>query len=138
MPGLVDVVAKIVGLWPLEVSYLKETGHKDDGDSHGVRSSIVGVLFASFEGTHYCLAVQKKVMDGDLYHNQLARMKFRPFHLFFGKLQVSLSHSQYDTCWYVVVPDQFLENFFQRTAIVPYCFPVSLSVAFSCVIANCG
>ena len=33
MPGLVDVVANIVGLWPLVVSYLKETGRTDDGDS---------------------------------------------------------------------------------------------------------
>ena len=32
MPELVDVVAKIVGVWPLIVPYLKETGRKDDGD----------------------------------------------------------------------------------------------------------
>ena len=47
MPGLLDVVAKIVGVWPLAVSYLKETGRKDDGDSLEVRSSTVGVLSAS-------------------------------------------------------------------------------------------
>ena len=39
MPHLVDVVANIIGVWPLIVSYLKETGRKDDGDSLVVRSS---------------------------------------------------------------------------------------------------
>ena len=33
MPELVDVVANIVGVWPLIVSYLKKTGRKDDGNS---------------------------------------------------------------------------------------------------------
>ena len=37
MPHLVDVVANIIGLWLLIVSYLKETGRKDDGDSLVVR-----------------------------------------------------------------------------------------------------
>ena len=32
-PGLLDVVSNIVGVWPLVVSYLKETGKKDSGDS---------------------------------------------------------------------------------------------------------
>ena len=47
MPHLVDVVANIIGVWPLIVSYLKETGRKDDGDSLVVRSSFflcVGAL----------------------------------------------------------------------------------------------
>ena len=39
MPHLMDIVASIIGVWPLIVSYLKETGHKDDGDSLVVRSS---------------------------------------------------------------------------------------------------
>ena len=38
MPHLVDVVANI-GVWPLIVSYLKEMGRKDDGDSVVVSSS---------------------------------------------------------------------------------------------------
>ena len=38
MPHLVDVVANIIGVWPLIVSYLKETGRKDDGVSLVVRS----------------------------------------------------------------------------------------------------
>ena len=38
MPHFVDIVANIIGVWPLIVSYLKETGRKDDGDSLVVRS----------------------------------------------------------------------------------------------------
>ena len=38
MPHLVDVVANIISVWPLIVSYLKETGRKDEGDSLVVRS----------------------------------------------------------------------------------------------------
>ena len=33
LPGLVDVMSNIIGVWPLIVSYLKETGKKDSGDS---------------------------------------------------------------------------------------------------------
>ena len=33
LPGLLDVVSNIIGVWPLNVSYLKETGKKDSGDS---------------------------------------------------------------------------------------------------------
>ena len=43
MPGLVDVVANIVGVRPLIVSYLKETGRKDEGDSLVVRSFLAGI-----------------------------------------------------------------------------------------------
>ena len=39
MPRFVDVVAKINGVWRLIVSYLKETGGEDDGDSLGVKFS---------------------------------------------------------------------------------------------------
>ena len=45
MPHLVDVVANIIGVWPLIVSYLKETERKDDGDSLMVRSSSLLVTF---------------------------------------------------------------------------------------------
>ena len=47
MPGVVDVMANIEKVWSLVVSYLKETGRKDNGDSLVVKSSIVGILFAS-------------------------------------------------------------------------------------------
>ena len=43
MPDLVDVVANIVLLRPLIVSYLKETGRKDEGDSLVLRSFLVGI-----------------------------------------------------------------------------------------------
>ena len=56
MPGLVDVVANIVGVWPLVVSYLRKNGRKDDGDSLVVRSSTVGVLFASRKCAHHFFA----------------------------------------------------------------------------------
>ena len=39
LPGLVDVVSNIIGVWPLIVSYLEETGKKDSGDSLVVRFS---------------------------------------------------------------------------------------------------
>ena len=43
MPELVNVVANTVGVWPLIVSYLKETGRKDERDSLVVRSFLVGI-----------------------------------------------------------------------------------------------
>ena len=33
LPGLVDVLSNIIGVWPLIVSYFKKTGKKDSGDS---------------------------------------------------------------------------------------------------------
>ena len=39
IPHLVDVAANIIGVWPMIVSYLKETGRKDVGDSLLVRFS---------------------------------------------------------------------------------------------------
>ena len=55
--SLVEVVANSVGAWPLVVSYLKETGRKDDGDKLVVRSSTVGVLSASCKCAHHLFAV---------------------------------------------------------------------------------
>ena len=48
MPHLFDVVANIIGVWPLIVSYLKETGRKDDGGSLVVRSSSLLVVLVQF------------------------------------------------------------------------------------------
>ena len=82
MPHLVDFVANIIGVWPLIVSYLKETGHKDDGDSLVVRSSSfgrVGVL--SYPYLLCCVSFQKKGIDGYFYLDQMTRMKFRLLHL---------------------------------------------------------
>ena len=57
MSGLGAVVANTFGVWPLVVSHIKETGRQDDGDNFVVKFSILAILFASFECTHYCLAV---------------------------------------------------------------------------------
>ena len=54
MPHLVDVVANIIGVWPLIVSYLKETGRKDDGDSLVVRSFSGLVTSALFPSSFNC------------------------------------------------------------------------------------
>ena len=48
MPHMVDVVANFIGVWPLIVSNLKETGGKDDGDSLVVRSSSCLVMLVQF------------------------------------------------------------------------------------------
>ena len=81
MPGLVDVLANIVGVWPLIVSYLKETGRKDERDSLVVRSFLVGIFLLQQSVSITLCCFWKKGMDGYLYHDQLARMKFRLFHL---------------------------------------------------------
>ena len=47
-PHLLDVVANIIGVWPLIVSYLKETGRKDDGDSLVVKSPSFLVVLVHF------------------------------------------------------------------------------------------
>ena len=52
MPELVNEVANIVGVWPLIVSYLKETGRKDEEDNPVVRSFLVGILPASWKCFH--------------------------------------------------------------------------------------
>jgi len=57
MPGLVDVVANIVGVWPLIVSFIKETGRKDEGDSLVVRSCFVVILLVPHKCAHYHFVV---------------------------------------------------------------------------------
>ena len=47
MPHFADIVGNIIGVWPLIVSYLKETGRKDDGDSFVVRSSSFDCISAT-------------------------------------------------------------------------------------------
>ena len=82
VPHLVDVFANTIGVWPLIVSYLKETGRKDDGDSLVVRSSSFGHVGAlSYPYLLCCVLFQKKGIDGYFYLDQMARMKFRLLHL---------------------------------------------------------
>ena len=79
---LVDVVAYIIGVWPLTVSYLKETGRKDSGDSLVVKSSSFDRAGAfSYPHSLYLVLFQKKGIDGYFYLDQMARMKFRLLHL---------------------------------------------------------
>ena len=52
MPDLVNLVANIGGVWPLIVSYLKETGRKDEGNSLVVMSFLVGIFSASWKCVH--------------------------------------------------------------------------------------
>ena len=54
MPHLVDVVANIIGVWLLVVSYLKETGRKDDGDSLLVRSPFYWSCWCTFRTRINC------------------------------------------------------------------------------------
>ena len=82
LPHVVEVVANNIGAWPLVVSYLKETGRKDDGDSLVVRSSSfdrVGALL--YPHLLYLVIFQMKGIDGYFYVDQMARIKFRLLHL---------------------------------------------------------
>ena len=54
-PELVNVVANIVGVWPLIVSYLKETGRKDEGGSLVVTSFPMFILPASWKCVNHPL-----------------------------------------------------------------------------------
>ena len=66
MPHLVDVVANIIGVWPLIVSYLKETGCKDDGDSLVLRSSSFWSCCCSFPYPHSlcCVCFRRRGLTG--------------------------------------------------------------------------
>ena len=72
LPGLVDVVSNIIGVWPLIVAYLKETGRKDSGDSLVVWFSPFALIW---RGCH-CF-FPSSFLDGYFYIDQLGRMKFR-------------------------------------------------------------
>ena len=59
MPELVNVVANIIGVWPLIVSFLKETGRKDEGDSLVVRSFLVGICLLHQSVDHHLLFLEQ-------------------------------------------------------------------------------
>ena len=46
MPHVVEVPANSIGVWPLMVSYFRETGRKDEGDSLWIRSCFFGCVSA--------------------------------------------------------------------------------------------
>ena len=60
MPDVVNVVANIVGVWTLIVSYLKQTGRKDEGDSLVIRSFAVSILPALYKRAHPFFAVFRR------------------------------------------------------------------------------
>ena len=65
MPHLADVVANIIGVWPLIVSCLKETGRKDDGDSLVVRfSSFDRVSAFLYQHLLYLWYFRKRELTG--------------------------------------------------------------------------
>ena len=65
-PHLVDVVANIIGVWPLIVSYLKETGREDDCNSLVVRSPSFWSCWCIFRTRIYCavLCFRRREMTG--------------------------------------------------------------------------
>ena len=79
MSELVEVVADMVGVWPLINSFMKETGQKDDGLV--VRSSSFNCFLTVL---YHCLLSLWCLEEGDgclFYLDQLARLKFRLFHM---------------------------------------------------------
>ena len=81
LPGLVDVVSNIIGVWPLIVPYLKETGKKDSGDSLVVWFSSLSFCFNITATAYFRFHVYKKGIDGFFYIDQLGRRKFHLFHV---------------------------------------------------------
>ena len=59
MPELVNVVANIIGVWPLIVSFLKETGRKYEGDSLVVGSFLVGICLLHQSVDHPLLFLEE-------------------------------------------------------------------------------
>ena len=66
MPHLVNIVANIIGVWPLIVSYFKETGRKDDGDSLVVRSPAFWSCWCTFRYRNNCavLCFRRRELTG--------------------------------------------------------------------------
>ena len=66
MPHLVDVVANIIDVWPLIVSYLKETGRKDDGDSLVVGPPYCWLCWCTFRTRIKCdvLCFRRRELTG--------------------------------------------------------------------------
>ena len=64
LPRLVDVVKNIIGVWPLNVSYLKETGKIDSGDILVVWFSPFSFCFNMTANVYFRFHVWKKGLDG--------------------------------------------------------------------------
>ena len=135
MPELVDVVTSFVGVWPLIVSYLKETGRKDDGNNLVVRSpssNFIATISYPCMLNFWC---SEKGMDGYFYLDQLARLKFRVFHMLLEICKyISTFHSLSSLSR--GVPDNLLK--FPRNALVG--LPVGSTFSFCwiwIIVAHC-
>ena len=74
IPSLVEVVSNIVGVWPLIVVYLKETGGKTDGDSLVVNYiRHIFYCICNFTPSSGCLLFRRR--------ESMARSEFCLFHL---------------------------------------------------------
>ena len=83
---LMDVVAKVIGVWPLIVSYLTETGRKYDGDSFVVRSSYfdrVGAFSYPHLSYLWCLEEGKwrVLLPGSDGANEVPSLSFSSWNL---------------------------------------------------------
>ena len=80
MPELADVVANIVGMWPLIVLDLKETGRKDDGDSFIIWSpSLNFIATVSYSCILQLWRLEDK--DGCLLRSRTTRLSEVPSFL---------------------------------------------------------
>ena len=118
MPGLVDVVANIVGVWPPVVSYLKETGRKDHGESLVVSSSTVGVLSASCKWAHHFFVVLGEAVERVSIPRSTRVDEVQAVPSSSRNLKVSSLHPRYNPHWYVLVPDHCVK--ISRNALVPF------------------
>ena len=119
MPHLVDGVANIIGVWPLIVYYLKEMGHKNDGDCLVLRSFSFGRVGALSYLHLLCGASFQKKIDGYFSLDQMARMKFRLLHLLLEIRKWSHILFSLCSCVHILVPGNLLFIFWKRTSFVP-------------------
>ena len=111
MPDLLDDVANFAGVWPLVLSYLNETGRNDDGHSLMVRFSTLGVFYLCHVDVFItALLFGRKGWTSICTTLSLLAWNSSCFIFFWKPVSIIITF-QYDTRWYVVVPDQFLENF---------------------------
>ena len=131
MAGLVDVVSNIIEVWPLVVSFLTETGGKDDGDSPVLRLSALNISGYGFTVPllQFCCLEEKVGEDRYMYLDQLTRMKFRLFHLLLDICKCSRHVVVKDCIGYVVVLDRFVK--ITRNALA--WFLIGSTFAFICV-----
>ena len=107
MPPLLDVVANIIGVWLLIVSYLKDICRKHDGDSLLVSPPLSCVLPQYLTRLYCSYDVLKKGMDGHFYLEQMPRMKFFCFIYLLKFVSITIMFFFRVFHGYVVVADQF-------------------------------